>query len=82
MSKLLPALWKGSEGESGQPGSREADLKMVAFPLVCLLPMEEKVALFPKCAAAYFPVLVSTVKITCKFKHQKTTLLYPSVVSL
>lgn len=77
VSKLLLALWKGSEGESGQPGSRGAGLRMVTFPLVCLLGMEKKVALFPKCVAARFPMSVSTVKITCKVKHRKKSITLP-----
>ena len=83
-SKLHPALRKGSEGESGQPRSRGAGLKTITFPLVCLLGMEEKGILFPKCAtAACFPVSRSTVKITCAFKRLKQSItLYFSSFSL
>lgn len=74
-SKLRPALRKGSEGQSGQPRSRGAGLKMVTFPLVCLLAAEEKGVRFLKCAcAACFPMSRSTVEITCTFKRLKQSI--------
>lgn len=52
-SKLCPALLQGNEGESGQPRSREAGLKIVTFLLVCLLGMEEKGAWCCCCLLSY-----------------------------